>query len=71
MLVLQAFCQDDEVTRPPSLSQPEASVGEGGSMGRKEPGRCPGVVSQSQVGEAICPFPRTVWCGEGHGGRNG
>jgi len=25
-------------------------------MGKQEPGRCPGVVNQSQVGEAVCPF---------------
>jgi len=32
----------------------------------KNPG-CPGIVSQSQVGKAVCPFLRVVWGGKDNG----
>jgi len=31
------------------------------------PRGCPGIVSQSQVGKAICPFLRVVWGGKDDG----
>jgi len=35
--------------------------------GREGTWGCPGVASQSQVGEAVCPFPRVIrgWKGDG------
>ena len=61
--VLPGLEQDDPVTRLPSMSESQAGGSEIRSMGRKEPGKCPSAVSQSQVGEAACPFPRVIWCG--------
>ena len=59
--------QDDSVTCPPPLPESQAGGGESGSVGRKEPEGCLGVVSQSQVVEAVCPFLRVVWGGEDDG----
>ena len=42
------------------LAEPQACGGEGVNVGGEEPGGCPGVASQSQVGEANCPFLRAV-----------
>jgi len=67
MLVLPGFGQDDKVTCPPSLQKPEAQGGEAGSVRRENPGECPGVVSQSQVGKAVCPFLRIVRSGKDDG----
>ena len=58
VLVLWRNEQDDALPCAAPLPEPQTSGGQDGGMGREEPGRRPGAVSQSQVGEAVRPFPR-------------
>ena len=48
-------------TKDPALPNSQASCSEAGSVGRKETRGCPGIVSQSQAGEAVCSVLRAVW----------
>jgi len=59
--------KDDALAYSTPLPKRETPVGENGGVGREEPRGCPGVVSQSQVGKAVCPFLRIVWGGEDDG----
>jgi len=45
----------------------EAVVSQSGGVGREEHRGYPGFVSQSQVGKAVYPFLRIVWCGKDDG----
>jgi len=54
------------MTRSP-LQEPQARGSKAGSVGGKDPRGCPGFVSQSQVGKAVCSFLRIVWCGKDDG----
>jgi len=56
VLVLPGPCEDDPVARPAPLPEPEAGEREDRGVGGKDIRGCPGIVSQSQVGEAVCPF---------------
>jgi len=64
VLVLSGTSQDDTPARPTPLHKLETPVGEDGGVGGIEPRGCPGYVSQSQVGKAVCPFRGVVWGGK-------
>jgi len=60
VLVLSGAGRGDTLARPTPLPKREAPVGKDRGMGREEPRGCPGVVSDSQVEKAVCPFLRVV-----------
>jgi hypothetical protein len=60
MLVLPGLGPHDSLSRPTALPECQTPSSQGGSMGREEPGMCPGVASQSQVGTAVCKVPGAV-----------
>jgi len=57
MLVLPTEGQNDQVSRASPLSEPEAEGSERGGIGRKEPGRFPGVVRVGSLGDERCGGP--------------
>ena len=64
---LPGLGQNDSAARTPTLQTSQAGGVEAGSVGREESRECPGVVGQSQVGEAVCSFLRAVRSGEDNG----
>jgi len=62
LLVLLEADQDDPVARAPPLQESRPCECEGRGVGREEPGGCPGAISQSRVGKAVCKAPRAHEC---------
>jgi len=58
---------DDTLACATPLPKREAVVSQSGGVGREEHRGYPGFVSQSQVGKAVYPFLRIVWCGKDDG----